>query len=82
MGKLEEVTGQSNREDGSLFQSDREAAQVKKDQNVHCSCIGFDLTTRCPAKRCQHSRLRGELGWRGESATESTFLIGRVAMDV
>ena len=50
-----------------------EAEQVKgfggKDQKVHCSYIGFDLTTRRPAKRCQQGRLRDGLGWRGESAT-------------
>ena len=82
MGELEEVIGLSNREGGSLFRSDREAGQVKKDQKVYCSYIGFDLTTRRPAKRCQQGRLRDGLGWRGESATEGTFLVGTVAIGV
>lgn len=51
-----------------------EAGQVRtfgrKDQKVHCSYIEFDLTTRCPAKRCQRGRLRDGLGWRGELAME------------
>lgn len=82
MGILEEVIGLSNREGGSLFRSDREAGQVRKDQKVHCSYIEFDLTMRCPAKRCQQGRLRDGLGWRGELAMESAFLIGMVAIGV
>lgn len=52
---------------------------MKKDQKVHCSYIGFDLMTKCPAKRCPQGRLRGGLGWRGESVTASTFLISTVS---
>lgn len=63
-----------------------EGGQVKrfgrKDQKVHCSYVWFGLMTRCLAKRCRQGSLRHGLGWRGELATKSTFLIGTVVTDV